>query len=82
MLDPNSGVFSWTPTYGTAGTYLVHFAVSDGAMSSSQDVPLTVNHVNLALPDRCVDCSSGGSITDLTPGAQMRRLQFGLKLSF
>jgi len=40
------------------------------------------NHVNLALPDRCVDCSSGGSITDLTPGAQMRRLQFGLKLSF
>jgi outer membrane receptor protein involved in Fe transport len=40
------------------------------------------NHVNLNNPDRCVDCSSGGSITDLTPGAQMRRLQFGLKFSF
>jgi hypothetical protein len=42
-----------------------------------------LNHVNLATPNRCVDCANGGgSITALTPGAQMRRLQFGLKLNF
>jgi outer membrane receptor protein involved in Fe transport len=41
-----------------------------------------LNHVNLAIPNRCVDCANGGSIGGLTPGAQMRRLQFGLKLSF
>jgi hypothetical protein len=42
-----------------------------------------LNHVNLANPNRCVDCTNGGgSITGLTPGAQMRRLQLGLKLNF
>jgi len=40
------------------------------------------NHVSLATPNRCVDCSNGGSITGLAPGLQMRRLQFGLKLTF
>jgi hypothetical protein len=42
-----------------------------------------LNHVNLANPNRCVDCANGGgSITALTPGAQMRRLQIGLKINF
>ena len=40
------------------------------------------NHVNLDLPNGCVDCSSGGSITNIAYGSQMRALQFGLKLSF
>jgi len=46
------------------------------------------NHVNLSNPDGCVDCvdgsgnSTGGKITGLAFGSTMRRLQFGLKLSF
>jgi outer membrane receptor protein involved in Fe transport len=40
------------------------------------------NHVNLANPNRCVDCSTGGQITALTPGALMRRLEFGAKVTF
>jgi len=41
-----------------------------------------LNHVNLALPNACVDCGSGGSISDIAYGSVMRRLQFGLKLTF
>lgn len=40
------------------------------------------NHVNLANPNRCVDCSNGGSISNLTPGAFMRRLEYGAKITF
>ena len=40
------------------------------------------NHANLDLPNTCVDCSNGGSITNIAFGAQMRRLQFGLKFAF
>jgi hypothetical protein len=40
------------------------------------------NHVNFDRPNSCVDCSNAGSITGLAFGSTMRRLQFGLKLSF
>jgi hypothetical protein len=40
------------------------------------------NHANLDLPNTCVDCSNGGSITNIAFGSQMRRLQFGLKFAF
>ena len=40
------------------------------------------NHRNLATPNRCVDCSNGGQITDLAPGAFMRRLEYGAKITF
>ena len=41
-----------------------------------------LNHVNLDLPNSCVDCTSGGSITNIAYGSQMRAIQFGLKLNF
>jgi len=40
------------------------------------------NHVNFDRPNGCVDCGNGGSITGLAFGSTMRRLQFGLKVSF
>jgi hypothetical protein len=41
------------------------------------------NHVNLGLPDSCVDCgSNAGHITGLAAGAQMRQFQFGLRFTF
>jgi hypothetical protein len=41
-----------------------------------------LNHVNLDLPNGCVDCGNGGSITNIAYGSQMRAIQFGLKLNF
>jgi hypothetical protein len=40
------------------------------------------NHANLDLPNGCVDCGNGGSITNIAFGSQMRRLQFGLRFAF
>jgi hypothetical protein len=45
------------------------------------------NHVNLDLPDACVDCNdagvaTGGKITNIAYGSQMRALTLGLKLNF
>jgi len=32
-LNGSTGVFSWTPAYGTHGTYTVTFKVSDGNLN-------------------------------------------------
>jgi hypothetical protein len=39
--------FSWTPTYSQSGSYPnVHFQVSDGSLTTSEDITITVNNVN------------------------------------
>ena len=40
------------------------------------------NHVNLANPNNCIDCSGSGLITGLAPNASMRQLNFGMRVSF
>jgi len=40
--------FSWTPGYDQAGSYSVTFRVSDGALSASQTIIITVSNVNRA----------------------------------
>ena len=45
------------------------------------------NHVNLANPDGCVDCVSGGvntggKITGIAANSQLRSLTYGVKLTF
>ncbi len=40
------------------------------------------NHVNLANPDGCVDCGSGGKITGIAGNSQLRSLTYGFKLTF
>lgn len=52
--------FSWTPDYGQAGTYPVTFTASDGQGSDSEQITITVRHVNrppvlAAVSDRSVD---------------------------
>jgi hypothetical protein len=43
-FDPETQVFSWTPTKGQAGTYAgVHFEVSDGFLKDSKDIAITVS---------------------------------------
>jgi subtilisin family serine protease/PKD repeat protein len=41
-----TGIFTWTPTYYQAGSYKVTFTVSDGTLSASQTIAITVNNVN------------------------------------
>ena len=48
-LDPIFGLFSWTPTEAQGpGDYAVTFAVSDGFLTDSETVAVTVNEVNQA----------------------------------
>ena len=41
-LDSSSGLFSWAPTTGQEGTYIVTFGVSDGKLNSSTTATLSV----------------------------------------
>ena len=43
-----SGAFSWTPADGQAGTYVVIFEVTDGYLSDSKALTITVNDANHA----------------------------------
>jgi VCBS repeat-containing protein len=47
-LDPNTGDFSWTPNFTQAGSYDINFSVSDGSLSDSEVITITVNNVNRA----------------------------------
>lgn len=44
----NENSFTWTPQYGDAGTYYVNLSVSDGELSDSQVVQITVNKLDSA----------------------------------
>lgn len=41
-FDADTQTFSWTPRYDQAGTYTVHFEVSDGELTDSEDITITV----------------------------------------
>jgi hypothetical protein len=59
------------------------FTITEKAKAQFQFQAFNVfNHTNLDLPNGCVDCGSGGSITNIAYGSQMRAIQLGLKLSF
>jgi subtilase family serine protease len=46
FLDPNTGVFEWTPGFNQAGVYAVPIQASDGEAMSEKTVTLTVTNVN------------------------------------
>jgi hypothetical protein len=41
-----NGSFTWTPTYEQSGNYSVTISVSDGKLSASQNVTITVSNIN------------------------------------
>jgi hypothetical protein len=41
-FDSDTQTFSWTPRYDQAGVYTVHFEVSDGELTDTEDVTITV----------------------------------------
>ncbi|HCO96831.1 MAG TPA: hypothetical protein DIU00_23310, partial [Phycisphaerales bacterium] len=48
VLDPNTGLFRWTIGYFVAGEYEIPFTVSDGELSSTGSIKITVTNVNAA----------------------------------
>lgn len=46
QFNSTSSSFSWTPGYDQAGSYNITFSVSDGLLSASQTVVMTVTNVN------------------------------------
>jgi hypothetical protein len=48
FLDPNTGVFEWTPGFAQAGVYAVPIRASDGQAFSEKVVTLTVTNANAA----------------------------------
>ncbi|NPE27872.1 hypothetical protein HNV12_07845 [Methanococcoides sp. SA1] len=49
-LDSTTGEFSWIPSVGQAGTYSVIFEVTDGNLTDSETVIITVNSANDGAP--------------------------------
>lgn len=48
-FNPATRTFQWTPDYTQSGTYPdVHFEVTDGNLTDSEDITITVNNVNRA----------------------------------
>ncbi|MBI5406795.1 MAG: tandem-95 repeat protein, partial [Nitrospirae bacterium] len=47
-FNTSTRVFDWTPSYSQSGSYNVTFTVSDGSLSASEVVTITVNNVNRA----------------------------------
>jgi Carboxypeptidase regulatory-like domain/TonB dependent receptor-like, beta-barrel len=41
-----------------------------------------LNHVNFDLPNSCVDCGNGASISNIAYGSTMRQVTFGAKVTF
>lgn len=59
-FNSSTGSFTWTPGYDQSGSYQATFRVSDGALSDSKSVSITVNNVNRApvieaIGDKTVD---------------------------
>ena len=48
VLNPNTGVFTWTPDFTEQGLYNVPFTVSDGQASTTQSTVLVVTHADAA----------------------------------
>jgi PKD repeat protein len=45
-FNTNTRTFSWTPSVTQAGTYQVTFRVTDGSLTDSETVTITVSSIN------------------------------------
>lgn len=64
-FDPSTKTFTWTPTFFQSGTYQnVRFEVTDGYLTDSENITITVNNMNRA--PASVYAPSNGSIYNET----------------
>ena len=69
-FDPDTQTFSWTPGYDQAGVYPdIHFEVSDGSLTDSEDITITVNTASPSVSGGGGGSvlAGGGSSSDETP---------------
>ncbi len=64
-LDPATGAFVWTPSFAQAGEYVVTFTATDGELSDSDAVTLTVTDTNRppVANDATVTTTAGKPVT-------------------
>ncbi|MEJ2702376.1 MAG: right-handed parallel beta-helix repeat-containing protein [Sedimentisphaerales bacterium] len=78
-FDPNTRTFVWTPSSGENGTYHVTFHVSDGQVSVSETITITVTVGAPIQQTLTVSSTSGGSVTG--PGEGVFRYDHGTVVS-
>jgi hypothetical protein len=61
-FNAGTRTFSWTPRYDQAGVYTVHFEVSDGQLTDSEDVTITIVQL---YPDWDVNSDGAANILDM-----------------
>jgi serralysin len=66
VFNSATRTFTWTPSYTQAGAYTVTFTVSDGQLTDSKTVPITVNNVVRA--DLIISALSSTAVTT-SPGS-------------
>jgi hypothetical protein len=64
-FNTETGLFTWTPDFDQAGIYTVKFSVTDGTLSDTTTVMITVNNINVnhppvlsAIPAKTVDAGN------------------------
>jgi hypothetical protein len=63
-FNSSTGTFSWTPSFSQAGTYAnIHFAVSDGTLTDSEDITIPVTDFSLSANPSTISFTSSGSGT-------------------
>ncbi len=82
-FNAGSAVFNWTPSAEQAGNYQVVFSVSDGSLSASQSVSLTVTFSNSApvitgTPDSSVMATYSYGFTPLASDVDGDTLTFSI----
>ncbi len=45
-FNASTRTFNWTPTFSQAGSYPLTFTVSDGSLTASETITITINNVN------------------------------------
>ena len=65
-FDAASGMFTWTPAKGQAGTYTVMFEVTDGALTDSQNVNIVVNSMQEVYDNRLRQSSPDSNLAGNT----------------
>jgi len=80
-IDSASGTFTWTPSHDQVGTWPVTFTVSDGVLTDSKTVTLTVTSIweSVQWPMHQVDASHTGYVAvGLDPSCFLRLWQKSL----
>ena len=73
-LDPNTGLFEWTPGYSQMGVYSLDFSVTDGDLTTTKTTKITVLNVNAAPVFEAI------GVQEVAEGQKLRFRTFALDL--